>query len=89
MKDRLKKIVGNKLARDILAFFHMNQGSIDTVSGVAAWVREDKKKTEDVLDSLVKDGMLEKDSSGSTKGYCYTRNRKAMKIIKKIIEGDE
>ncbi|MCK4851583.1 MAG: hypothetical protein KAS86_00570 [Candidatus Omnitrophica bacterium] len=88
MKDKLRKIVENKLARDILAFFHMNQGSIDTVSGVSAWVREDKKKTEAVLDSLVKAGMLEQNSSGSTKGYCYTRDRKAMKIIKEIIEGN-
>lgn len=90
MKQKLKKkIIKDRLTKDILAFFHMNQGSIDTVSGVSAWVQEDKKKVKDALDSLVGLGILEEDSTGSTKGYCYTRNKHLMKMIEKIIEGND
>ena len=87
-KNKIKELFKNKLARDIAAFFYANQGSIDTVSGVSAWVHEDKEKTREMLDVLAGRGVLEKDNIGSTNGYCYTRNTNTMKMIKELIESD-
>jgi len=89
MKKQLEGKLKNKLEKDIITFFYTNQGSIDTVSGVAAWVHEDKKKVKKALESLVEIGVLEYDSTGAAKGYCYTRDKETMKIIKKVIETNE
>jgi predicted transcriptional regulator len=83
MEQKLKKLLRSKLARDIIRFFHQNQGSIDTVSGVSAWVNKDKKEVKKVLDRLVKEGILEEHSEAGTKGYCYTRDKKVMDRIEK------
>ena len=85
MKDKLKKLMKNKLVGDILTFFYQNQTSIDSVGGISAWVHEDREKVRVALDKLVKLGVLEKDTSGVTKGYSYTRNEKIMKIVKELM----
>ncbi len=85
MKDKLKKTLKNKLSRDIVAFFYQNQGSIDSVGGVSAWVNDERSKVQSALDKLVKLGVLEKDSTEATKGYCYTRDKKVMKIVKELM----
>ncbi len=85
MKNKLKKILKNKLASDILNFIYQNQASIDTVGGVSAWVHSERKKVQAVLDSLVKLGVLEKDTMGSTRGYSYTRDEEIMKIVKELM----
>ena len=53
MKDKLQKVLEDKLARDILVFFYQNQASVDSASGVSAWVHDDKKKVRFTLDNLV------------------------------------
>jgi len=88
MRQSIDKILKNKLAREITGFFFHNQSSIDTVSGVSAWVHEDKKKVRETLDRLAKAGILEEDSKAATKGYCYTRNKKVMDKVRKIMEGN-
>ncbi|RLJ02406.1 MAG: hypothetical protein DRP08_04585 [Candidatus Aenigmatarchaeota archaeon] len=86
MEQNLKKLLKSKLARDIVRFFHQNQGSIDTVSGVSAWVQKDKKEVKKALDRLVREGVLEEHSEAGTKGYCYTRDKKMMDKIEKSAE---
>lgn len=85
MKEEIKKILKDKLSREILTFFYQHQASIDTVSGISAWVSSDRKKVEAVLDKFVQLGILEEDSTSSTKGYCYTRKEKVMKIIQELM----
>ena len=89
MKENLKKILKNKLSRDILSFFYQNQASIDTVGGITTWVHSDRSKVKAVLDKLVSLGILEEDSIGSTKGYCYTRDKKIMKLVQEEMKGNE
>ncbi|MGD2279375.1 MAG: hypothetical protein PVH45_04715 [Candidatus Omnitrophota bacterium] len=89
MTDTIKKALKDKLSREILTFFYQNQSSIDTVSGVAAWVRADRDKVKQALDKLVQLGVLEEDSIGSTKGYCYTRKENVMKAMKKLMSENE
>ncbi|MEA3489318.1 MAG: hypothetical protein U9R44_03120 [Candidatus Omnitrophota bacterium] len=86
MKNRLRKILEDRIARDILTFFYRNQSSVDTVGGVSSWVQSDQKKVQSRLEKLVKAGVLEKDSMGATNGYCYTRDEKKMKIVEELIE---
>ncbi len=86
MKAKLKKKLNDDLVKDILMFFYEHQASIDTVGGVSTWVGSDRGKVEDALDELVRLGVLEKDSMGSTNGYCYTRDKKVMKIVRGLIE---
>ena len=85
MKDELKELLKNKLVKDILTFFYQNQASIDTVGGVSAWVHSDRKRVKNALDKLVRLGVLEKDSMGSTNGYCYTHNEKIMHVVKELM----
>jgi predicted transcriptional regulator with HTH domain len=89
MRKKIEKILEDKLGRDIVTFFYQNQSSIDTVSGIAAWVHSDKNKVKEALDRLVQLGILEEDSMGGTKGYCYTRKTKIMKIIKELMKDNE
>jgi hypothetical protein len=81
MKKDLKKLLDNKLASDILEFFHQNQGSIDSVGGISAWVNGEREQVKELLDELVRLGVLEQDVEGITEGYCYTRDEKMMKDI--------
>ncbi|MFQ5952059.1 MAG: hypothetical protein ACE5JK_01465 [Candidatus Omnitrophota bacterium] len=86
MKEEIKKILKNKMSREILIFFYQNQSSIDTVGGVSAWVQSDRKKVKEILDRLVELGVLEEDSTSSTKAYCYTRNAKIMKVVQGLMK---
>ena len=86
MKDKLKKTLDkDRLARDILTFFRENQTSIESVGGISTWVNNDRKKVQASLDKLVALGVLGKDTSGSMKGYSYTRSKKIMKIVSDLI----
>ena len=89
MKEKIEKILKNKLGRDILTFFYQHQSSIDTLSGISAWVHSDRNKVKKILDELVQLGILEEDSIGSTRGYCYTRKTKIMKIIQELMKENE
>ena len=86
MKAELKEKLKDKLARKILMFFYQNQGSIDSASGVAAWVHSDREEVKGVLDFLVGLGVLHKDATGVTKGYCYTRDEKVMKVVDDLLK---
>ena len=86
MKEKIEKVVKDKLSREILTFFYQNQSSIDTVSGISAWVRSDREEVKTVLEKLVQMGILEQDSIGSTRGYCYTRDSKTMKIVRELMK---
>ena len=85
MKEKIRKILKDKLSKDVLAFFYQHQASIDTVGGITAWVHSDREKVKKVLDKLVELGILEEESISSTKGYCYTRDEKIMKIVKELM----
>ena len=85
MENKIKKLLKNAAAKEILSFFYQNQTSIDSVGGVSVWVNRDRSEVEKVLDEMVSLGILGKDSTGATRGYCYTRDSKMMKIIDKIM----
>ena len=86
MKAKIEKILKDKLGKEILTFFYQNQASIDTVSGISAWVRSDRKEVKAALEKLVQLDILQEDSMGSTKGYCYTRDPKIMKIVRDLMK---
>jgi len=86
MKKRIEELLSNELAKDILMFFHENQSSIDSIGGVSAWVHKSRKEVEVVLEELVKLGVLEKDSTTATNGYCYTRDIKIIKLLEKLLK---
>ncbi|MFH1395127.1 MAG: hypothetical protein ABIH09_03120 [Candidatus Omnitrophota bacterium] len=86
MKDKLQRIMKDKLMKEVLAFFFQNQSSVDSASGISAWVRNKRENVQPVLDELVKLGILEEDSIGSAKGYCYTRDAKIMNIIENLMQ---
>ncbi len=85
MKNKLQKVMQNQLAKEVLTFFYQNQSSLDSVSGISAWVRNERKEVESVLEELVKLGAVEEDSTGAAKGYSYTRDAKIMKIVKSLM----
>lgn len=86
MKDKLKKMLKDDLARDILTFFYENQACMDSASGVSAWVHSDRKTVRELLLKFVDLGVLELDSTGKTKGYCYTRKKSVMKVVEGLME---
>ncbi|MBU0682822.1 MAG: hypothetical protein ABIH85_01775 [Candidatus Omnitrophota bacterium] len=86
MKDKLERIMKDKLMKDVVSFFFQNQSSVDSASGISAWVCSRRGNVQPVLDELVKLGVLEEDSIGSAKGYCYTRDMKIMNIIEDLMK---
>ncbi len=85
MRNKLQKIMQDQLAKEILTFFYQNQSSVDSISGISTWVRNEREVVELALGELVALGVVEEDSTGAAKGYSYTRNVKIMKIIKKLM----
>ena len=85
MRNKLQKIMQDQLAKEILTFFFQNQSSVDSVSGISTWVRNEREVVEIALEELVKLGVVEEDSTGSAKGYSYTRDTKTMEIVKKLM----
>jgi len=85
VRNKLQKIMQDQLAKEILTFFYQNQSSVDSVSGISTWVRNERKVVELALGELVKLGVVEEDSTGAAKGYSYTRDAKIMKIVKKLM----
>ena len=85
MVKKIKDILNDETARKIIVFFHDNPGSIDTLSGIAAWVGEGKTRTKDILGRLVSLGILDKDITGAAKGYCYTRDEKTIRSVDKLL----
>lgn len=86
MKNAVEKILKDKLAKKILTFFYQNQTSIDSIGGVSAWVHSDRETVRSWIEKLVKLRVLEKDSTGSIEGYCYTRDKKVMKTIEGLLK---
>lgn len=82
--DALKSRVHNK----IIAFFHENQGSLDTPRGVATWIGEDRSVVKDALEDLVAINLLTAHRSTSTTGYSYTRDQKLISKIKKFLKNN-
>ena len=70
----------------IIAFFHENQASIDTPRGVATWIREDRACVKRALEDLVAQGVLIAHRATSTTGYSYTRDRKLISKIGKLLD---
>ncbi|MGB2601279.1 MAG: hypothetical protein WBD00_06740 [Candidatus Omnitrophota bacterium] len=86
METRLKNLLDKKLYRDILTFFYKNQTSVDSVGGISTWVGDSRENVHSALDKLVKMGVLNEDSQGVTKGYCYTRDEEIMDIIEELMQ---
>ena len=82
----LKEIVKSQMHRDIIKFFHENQSSIDTARGISTWIRQERAIVKKVLDELVALGILEDHQSPSTVGYSYTRDKKLISQIGKILK---
>ena len=70
----------------IVAFFHENQGSIDTPRGVATWVGEERSKVQLALEDLVKAKILTAHRATSTTGYGYTSDSKLIAKIGRILK---
>ncbi len=86
MKKDLAKLLKDDLAVRILVFFYENQASLDSARGVSAWVNDDREKVKAILSKLVKLGVLNKDSTGATKGYSYTRDKNVMKTVEVLVK---
>ena len=86
METTLKNLLDKKLYRDILSFFYRNQMSVDSVGGISTWVGDSRENVQSVLDELVDLGVLNRDSEGVTKGYCYTRDEEIMAIVEGLMQ---
>lgn len=86
MKEKLNNILKKELAMKIVMFFYQNQSSMDSVGGVSTWVQKSREEVRDTLESLVAIGVLEKDSTGGTEGYCYTHDGETMKIVEGLMD---
>ncbi len=88
MKETLQELLKDRLCRDILLFFSENQASVDSAGGISAWVGDTRENVSAALEKLVEAGVLNKDSEGGTKGYCYTRDEKTMQIVEELLKSD-
>jgi predicted transcriptional regulator len=81
--DRLLK---NRTYRSIIRFFHENPASIDTGRGIATWTNQDIKKVRAALKRLSKMGILIANKVSSTTGYSYTRDKKKISKISRVLK---
>lgn len=86
MEDLDKKVLHSELHFKILKFFHENQASIDTPRGISTWIHEERGKVKLALEDLVKLKMLTAHRATSTTGYSYTRNKKIISKIEKLLK---
>jgi GTP-sensing pleiotropic transcriptional regulator CodY len=61
---------------------------VDSVGGISAWVGDTRENVLAALEKLVESGVLNKDSEGGMKGYCYTRDEKTMKMVEELLKSD-
>ena len=81
----LLKAFESELHLKIMAFFHENQGSIDTPRGVSTWVREERAKVKQALEDLVALKVLTAHRETSITGYSYTCDSKLISKIDKLL----
>ncbi len=81
----IDKLFESEIHRKIISFFHENQASIDTPSGVATWIGEDRSKVRSALEELVVAKVLIAHRATSTTGYSYTRDNKIISKISKLL----
>ena len=82
----LEKVVKKKGLRKILKFFHENPASIDTARGVATWTNQDTKEVKRDLKKLASMELLVAHKVSSTIGYSYTRDKKLISKIGKLLK---
>lgn len=82
----LKKFFNSDIHKKIIAFFHQNPSSIDTPRGVSAWVNHDRAEVDEVLKELCKAKILDAHKSATATGYSYTRDKKIIKQIEKLLQ---
>ena len=75
----------SELHRIVVNFFHQHPAAIDTVSGISAWVRGDKKAIKKILKELSKGGILDAHHVSSTIAYSYTKDPDLISQIKKVL----
>lgn len=81
----LEKLIKKKIHRKILRFFHENPASIDTARGIATWINEDMQKVRTALKKLASLELLIAHKVSSTIGYSYTRDKKKISKIGKLL----
>lgn len=82
----LKKVLNRRVYRKILSFFHENPASIDTARGIATWTNQEIKKVRAALKKLASLGLLVAHKVSSTIAYSYTRDKKKISEIAKLLK---
>lgn len=82
----LERLIKRQNYHRIIKFFHENPGSIDTARGVATWTNQDAKKVKAALKKLADLGLLIVHKVSSTTGYSYTRDKKTISKISKLLK---
>lgn len=82
----LENVLKKEVYRKVLRFFHENPTSIDTARGVATWTNQDIKKVRGALKKLSNLGLLVAHKVSSTIGYSYTRDKKKISKIGRLLE---
>lgn len=80
-----KNVFQSQIHLKIIAFFHENQSSIDTPRGISTWIREERARVKSALEDLVALEILIAHRATSTTGYSYTRDRKLISKIDKLL----
>jgi len=83
---KLKNLLKLKIHKRIIRFFYENPASVDTPRGIATWINYDLKKVRAVLKKLANSGILIAHRSSSTTGYSFTRNKKTINQIRKLLK---
>jgi len=86
MKKSIKKILTNRLYRDIVKFFHANPASIDSPRGISTWIKAERSDVKKALGELAKAGVLIEHKGTSTAGYSYTRDTGILREIGKLLK---
>ncbi len=81
----IEKLLKKGCFRKILEFFSENPNALDTPRGIATWINQEVKHVAPALDKLEKLGYLIEHRVSSTIGYSYTRDKKKIAMISRIL----
>lgn len=91
MKNVFAQIKKDRMLRKILKFFYENPTCIDTSENIAGWIGEEEEKVKEKLEFLVKNRILNKDSTYLTAGYSLSQEKglssKLSKLSKELKDG--
>jgi hypothetical protein len=77
----LQRLVDRPERHDVLAFFYRNPDVVDNLAGISIWSGHSEQAVEEILESLVTTGVIQKHGHGPEAVYTYANDVEVLKAV--------